>query len=572
MGRSRNRFPRRRGVSRRDFLRRAGGAAAVLGAAPFLPGCGDSGGPGDGAGGGNIGILSFDHGVASGDPLSDRVILWTRVTPTGSGTINGSCIVATDPALTNVVQREDFSTDASRDYTVKIDRAGLLPNTTYYYRFSAGNATSPIGRTKTLPVGEIDRLRIAVVSCASLAHGFFNAYGRIADRADLDLVVHLGDYIYEYASDPAGGQTYGSARAYEPVHEILVLDDYRMRHAQYKREPELQAMHRQHPMVAIWDDHEFANNAYVDGAENHNDSARDEGDWNQRVAMALQAYYEWMPVRPTGPGNPRTNYRNFVIGDLAELIMLEERVGARAQQIPPAIDVVSGLGVFTQTGEFVDPNRQLLGLVEEQFLFDRLRSSTARWKLVGQGVMIAQLKLLGTPNLLNLSQYLNSDQWDGYSPVRERVYDALRGDGVNAKVDNVVILTGDIHTSFANDVTPDPNNPLFGGYNALTGEGSLAVEFVTTSVTSPGFEVLGPVAQTLLATNPHIKYLEAQRGYMLLDITADRVSAEWWYVDTIAARSTNESFGTAFEVQQDSNHLVAGTPSEPRANPPVPAS
>lgn len=568
MGRSRNRsVPPRRGVSRRDFLRRAGGGAAALGLAPLLPAC--SGGS---SSGGGIGRLSFDHGVASGDPLADRVILWTRVTPSGSGTVRGSYVVATDAALANVVQRDDFVTDAARDYTVKIDRAGLLPATTYYYRFSAGGADSPVGRTRTLPVGAVDRLRIAVLSCASLGHGYFNAYGRVAERSDLDLVVHLGDYIYEYASEAAGGQTYGTARAYEPRHEIVSLADYRQRHAQYKRDADLQALHRQHPMVAIWDDHEFANNAWSGGAENHNDNGENEGDWNARVAVALQAYYEWMPVRPTGPGNPRTNYRSFVLGDLAELIMLEERIGARAEQIAPVVGA-SGLGVFTQTGAFTDPARQLLGSSEEAFFFDRLRNSGAQWKLVGQGVMFGQLKLVGAPNATNLSQFLNSDQWDGYEPVRNRVFEVLKGDGVQPPVGNVVVLTGDIHTAFANDLTPDPNNPLTtaGGYDPLSGEGSVAVEFVTTSVTSPGFEVLGGAQDTLRASNPHIKYLQAERGYMLLDIRADRVSSEWWYVDTIAAPSPNERFDAAFEVQRNANRLVAGTQSDPKPSPPAPA-
>jgi len=572
MGRSRNRsFPRRVGLNRRDFLRRAGGSAAAIGVIPFLPGCSDS--SGTGSAGGSVGTLSFNHGVASGDPLSDRVMLWTRVTPSGSGTITGSYVVATDTALRNVVQQDSFTTDATRDYTVKIDRTGLLPNTTYYYRFSAGGVDSPIGRTKTLPTDSIDRLRIGVTVCASLAHGYFNVYQRIADRTDLDLVVHLGDYIYEYSSDPAGGQVYGTARTYEPVHEIISLSDYRTRHAQYKREPELIAMHRQHPMIAIWDDHEFANNAWVGGAENHNDNGFVEGDWNVRVANALQAYYEWMPVRPTGPNNPRTNYRNFQIGDLAELFMLEERVGSRAQQITPTINTSSGLAVFTQTGDFTDPSRQLLGLTEEQWLYERLRSSTAKWKLIGQGVMMAQLKLLGSPNAVNLSQYLNPDQWDGYDPVRQRVFNVLKGDATNPPVTNVVVLTGDIHTAFANDLTPDPNNAVVaaGGYNRVTGEGSLAVEFIATSVTSPGFEALGGVQNTLLATNPHIMYLKGARGYLLLDVRADRVSGEFWYVDTIAQRSPNESFDTAYEVQRNANHLTAGTLSDPKPNPPAPA-
>ena len=253
----------------------------------------------------------FAHGVASGDPLADGVILWTRVTlasSTSTSPVDVEYVVATEPSLaaSSVVAGGRFTTDATRDYTVKVDVGGLKPATTYYYRFAVASASSgavaagvsPVGRTRTLPVGSVDRVRVAVASCASLAHGYFNAYRRIAERADLDLVVHLGDYIYEY-----GDGDYGSLRPYEPSHEIVSLADYRQRHAQYKRDTDVQALHRQHAMVAIWDDHEFADNAWSGGAANHTEGA--EGTWTARVAAALQAYYEWMPVRRVDAAEPR---------------------------------------------------------------------------------------------------------------------------------------------------------------------------------------------------------------------------------------------------------------------------
>ena len=360
MGRPRNRKQQRRPVGRRDFLRRSGAAMLAAAAVPLLQACGGGGGGDNGNSGdtSQAGAVGFLHGVASGDPLSNAVILWTRVTAPGNGPMNVDYFVATDPGMNALVKTGRVSTDASRDYTVKVDADGLQPNTTYYYRFSAASVMSPIGRTKTLPVGDTGRLRLAVVSCASLAHGYFNAYRRIAERADLDLVVHLGDYIYEY-----GSGDYGDVRSYEPANEILTLSDYRTRHAQYKRDIDLQEVHRQHAMVAIWDDHEFANDAWSGGAGNHTEGA--EGTWAARVAAALQAYYEWMPVRVVDPANLRKNNRSFALGNLVDLIMLEERVNARAQQINR--NVIS-FGNFTQTGDYLDPARQILGTEEEGWL------------------------------------------------------------------------------------------------------------------------------------------------------------------------------------------------------------
>lgn len=575
MGRARIRPPRRRGLNRRDFLKRAGLSSAAIGALPLLPGCGDSGpavggpGRGDGLPVDSSTALAFAHGVASGDPLADRVMLWTRVTPAADGRFAVDYLVATDPALATVVRRGTTTTDATRDYTVKVDVDGLQPNTTYYYRFRGNGTDSPIGRTKTLPIGDVDRLRFGVVVCSSLAHGYFNAYARVAERADLDAVIHLGDYIYEYASDAASGdEVYGTVRPYEPTHEIKTLADYRQRHAQYKREPELQALHRQHPMIAIWDDHEFADNAWKGGAVNHQPDR--DGNWDARVAGALQAYYEWMPTRPPDPSNLKKNYRSFKIGSMVELFMLEERVGFRDQQLDPNL-AYQGTGVFTQTGSFADSSRQLLGSVEEQWLFDGLKASKANWKFIGQGVMMAQLKVVGAANATTASLYLNSDQWDGYDPARQRLFSAIQGTDAASRLGNVVVLTGDIHSSWAADLTPDPNNPVtaLGGYNPLTGEGSLAVEYVCPSVTSPGLDQLASAANALKLNNPHFKYIDlSQHGYIVLDVRADRVSGEWWYVGDVTTRGTTNTFGTAYAVLRDANHLSSGTQSDPKPNPP----
>ncbi len=556
------------GTSRRGFFQRSSSAAVALASAAALP----LGAIASSARPSREASPVFQHGVASGDPLQDRVILWTRVTPQNPAAVVAVRFeVATDPAFTQTVARGTTRTDESRDFTVKVDPARLRPGTTYYYRFFVGNDASPSGRTRTLPAGATQRLRMAVASCSNHAAGYFNAYRRIAERADLDLVVHLGDYLYEY-----GPNQYGSVRSPEPPNEMVTLSDYRLRHAQYKRDADSQAMHRQHPVVCIWDDHEITNDAWVGGAENHTEGA--EGTWPGRVAVGLQAYYEWMPVRlpDVRPerNDPRRNQRAFRIGDLVELVMLEERLSARSQQLPATVPTPFGTG-FVQTGEFLNPERTLLGAEQEAWLATRLRTSPARWKFIGQGVMFAQLKLQGAPLAAGGGVFVNSDQWDGYQPARDRIYSVLKGAPAQgqAPVDNVVILTGDIHSSWAADLTQDPNNTNLatGGYNGATGEGSRAVEFVGTSITSPGLsDPSGSTAGFLRSVNPHFKYIDLnQRGYMLLDVTRERTVCEWWYVDTVVAPSNVQTFGTAFEVQHGSNRLQPSAMTMPVTNPPA---
>lgn len=558
MGRPLHVKPARVGSNRRDFFKRSGATAAAFAATPLLPWVAGT------AGAATVNPV-FQHGVASGDPLADRVILWTRASPASSRTSTVvDYVVATDPALKSVVATGSTKTNVLRDFTVKVDVTGLKPGTTYYYCFSADGVLSAVGRTKTLPVGTAPSLRMAVVSCSNFAAGYFNAYRRIAQRADLDMVVHLGDYIYEY-----GSNQYGSVRPCEPPTEIISLADYRARHAQHKRDADSQEMHRQHPMIAIWDDHETANNSWVDGAENHQPAT--EGPWPARVAAALQAYYEWMPVRVVDPAAPRRNERSYAFGNLVDLIMLEERLGARSQQLETNIGSASGY--FTQTGPYLDASRQMLGADEETWLFNKLRTSPAKWKFLGQGVMFAQLKAVGAPNAAGGGVFLNSDQWDGYQPARDRIYSVLKGGAGQAPVANVVVLTGDIHTSWAADLTPDPNNPnpAAGGYNASTGEGSLAVEFVGTSVSSPGVnDPTGAVANSLKPANPHFKYINLQqRGYMLVDANVNRCVCEWWHLDTVASVSNIETFAVAYEVRDGANRLLPSVQTPNRANPPA---
>jgi alkaline phosphatase D len=475
--------------------------------------------------------------------------------------------IALDPAMTQGLTVRRAKTDAARDYTVKLDAAGLQPGTTYYYDFAAEGERSPVGRTRTLPAGATERLRLAVTSCSNHAAGYFNAYRRIAERADLDLVLHLGDYFYEY-----GPNVYGSLRVPDPPTETVTLSDYRRRHAQYKADADLQALHRQHPMIPIWDDHETTNDSWLGGAENHTEG--DEGTWSGRVNQALQAYFEWMPVRVAGRRDARQQWRAFRLGDLMDLAMLESRLSARSQQLPATIPTPFGNG-FAQAGPFADPNRTLLGPVQEAWLAQQLRRPGARWKFVGNQVMFAHLKLSGAPLAQGGGIFVNPDQWDGYQPARDRVYAVLRGSAQEPAVNNCVILTGDIHSSWASDLTQDPNNANLasGGYQAATGEGSRAVEFVTTSISSPGLnDPSGSTAALLRTINPHIKFIDFnRRGYMLLDVTHARTVCEWWFVDTVAAPSPMQSLGAVYQVLAGSNRLSIGVPTTPPPNPPAPA-
>ncbi len=298
------------------------------------------------------GAVSFAHGVASGDPQAERVVIWTRVTAERAGPVPVRWIVARDRALRNVVKTGVVETNAARDYTVKADVEGLRPGAPYFYGFRAGAAESAVGKTRTLPRGEVEQLIVAVASCASYPHGFFNAYEAIAAREDIDVVVHLGDYIYEYGVAGYGGDmALQLGRVPAPEIECLRLQDYRARHAQYKAEPELQAAHAAAPWIVVWDDHETANDSWATGAENHQ---REEGAWAARKAAALQAYYEWMPIRDPGPGRAfEAINRAFQFGDLANLIMVETRLLARTQPL----DYARELPLEQQRWDFTNPAR-----------------------------------------------------------------------------------------------------------------------------------------------------------------------------------------------------------------------
>ena len=389
-------------------------------------------------------LYPFYHGVASGDPLEDRVIIWTRVTPDSLTTapVSGSWKVATDTELKNVVRQGTFTTDATRDHTVKVDVDGLQAGTTYYYGFRALDRSSLTGRTKTTPTGEVDQLRFGVVSCANFQSGYFNAYGRLAERNDLDAVIHLGDYIYEYANfaEGVGNPAVWDERVMEPAGEIVSLFDYRARYGTYHLDEDLMALHQQHPMIAVWDDHEFANNSYTGGATNHQEDG--EGPWEVRKAAAEQAYFEWMPIRDT---REETVYRTLSYGALADLIMLDTRIVGRDRQAP-----------FTSDPDLYSPDRTMLGAEQKAWFFDQLATSTAKWKLVGNQVIFSEFNIGWAGGLIGetfeRAESTFLDIWDGYPVERAEIIDFIKDEGI----DNLVILTGDFHTSMAFEVAGEP--------------------------------------------------------------------------------------------------------------------
>jgi len=524
--------PRRRTVVKAA----AATAGAALIAAPFPAGAADE-------------VPAFLHGVASGDPLPDGILLWTRVTPVaaaipGSGLgpdTEVSWTVARDKAFTNIVAKGSVTATAASDHTVKADVRGLAPATTYWFRFSAGGTDSPAARTRTAPAADaaVTGLRFGVVSCANWEAGYFSPYRHLAARGDLDAWLHLGDYIYEYGTGEYGTRD-TVVRQHAPTHEILTLADYRVRHGKYKTDADLQALHAVAPVVAIWDDHEFANDAWSGGAENHTEGS--EGTWAARQAAAKQAYFEWMPVRPAIAG---TTYRRLRFGKLVDLSLLDLR-SFRSQQ------------VSVGNGSVDDPDRTLTGRAQLDWLKAGLKSSDTTWRLVGNSVMISPFaigslsadllkplaKLLGLPQE---GLALNTDQWDGYTDDRRELLAHLRSNAIR----NTVFLTGDIHMAWANDV------PVDAGTYPLSA--SAATEFVVTSVTSDNLDDLVKVpegtvsalaAPVIKLANRHVHWVDTDRhGYGVLDITADRAQMDYYVVSDKTKANATSSWARSYRTK-----------------------
>ena len=542
----------------RRYLVRGALAAGALAGLP-LTGCGGSD---DGAA--QVAVV-FSHGVASGDPLSDRVILWTRVLAQDSADTRDVPLrweVASDANFAAVVSSGNATARAASDFCVKVDAAGLQPGTRYWYRFKAYAATSTAGRTKTLPTGNVSQVKLAVFSCSNYPTGYFNVYAEAAKRAEsdgYDVAVHLGDYIYEYGPGQyASGNASALNRVVDPQKEIVALADYRRRYAQYRSDADLQKLHALVPMIAVWDDHEIANDTWKDGAQNHQPAT--EGDFAARKAAAVQVWHEWLPVRDGS--DALITYRSFNFGSLLALHMLDTRVIARDKQLDyQDYFTAAGLDAAKFQADMARTDRTLLGATQGQWLQTQMQTSTATWQVLGQQVLMGRMNIpapilmeVNVPGSgVTVSQYAaivakaqtnpagltaqeravlaapsipyNLDAWDGYAVARETLLGTAR------QLDkNLVVLAGDTHNAWANDLADAAGN-------------AVGVEFATSSVSSPGFEEYLPtenpqqLAGALTQLIGPLVYAEtSRRGYMSVTATAAECRCDWVFVSTIVSR------------------------------------
>jgi alkaline phosphatase D len=507
----------------------------------------------------------FTHGVASGEPGPRSVMLWTRHVPILRETSRLSWEVSEMGEPRGIVAAGDVEATPERDWCVKVVADGLKPGRWYRYRFlDRDGAAAAVGRTRTLPDGRTPRFTLGVFSCANLAFGHFNAYAHAAARTDLDLLVHLGDYFYEYERGkyPAPREAVGG-RMLEPAGEAVALADYRLRLAAYRADPDLQRLHASAPMVMMWDDHETANDSWSGGAENH-DPAK-EGPWSARKAAAQRAYREWLPVSDNA-------WESYEIGDLATLFRPETRLTARTRPLEfgealrRGEDMKASLTRF-RDGAWRDPQRTMLGTEQEAWLAGAFRRSAGqgtRWQLLAQQTVmgswalpaearawlradapaeVKQVTAVGAA-AAEVGLPLNLDAWDGYPAARDRLLrSALDADA------NLVVLSGDSHNGWAFDLD-------------LAGT-SAGAEFAGMSVTSPGLEAYAPgvapaeVARALRARNPALKWTELQRrGYMTVTLTRDRATGEWLSLETVRTRSTKLAARQAMSIARGANRFA----------------
>ncbi|ENX20756.1 hypothetical protein F892_02781 [Acinetobacter vivianii] len=539
--------------------------------------------------------VNFEHGVASGDPLKDRVILWTRLTPNDSSArLQVTWQIALDDQFKQIVKTDKVTTAASQDFTVKVDATGLIPDQSYFYRFIFGDKISPVGRTKTLPTST-SKVSFAVCSCSNYPAGYFYVYREMA-KQNVDVIIHLGDYIYEY-----GATGYATEEAKElgrtlPADndkEIIKLDDYRKRYALYREDLDLQAAHQRHPFIVIWDDHELANDTWREGAENHQP---DEGPFLERKLAALQAYFEWMPIRPVDDQHTKI-YRQFDFGNLVQLTMLDTRIIARDEQLDyDDYLTATGLDIAKFQADLTNPARTLMGYTQRDWLLGKLQQSTATWNVLGQQILMTKMlvpaELLfalaeitsgnpsdetlekmnaqitelitlkirlqkGDPTLtaqekarvLTVAPY-NLDAWDGYFAEREILYGTLA-----QLKKKVVVLAGDTHNAWSSN--------LYSKDGAFVG-----VELATSSVSSPGLEKylnipLAQLQQFEFAFNTLIDELNYcnlnQRGYLMVQFDETQVQSQWIYLDSIKKPVYAIDQSRGYQLSLDKNLLPMKT-------------
>lgn len=508
--------------------------------------------------------VTFQHGVASGDPTQTRVILWTRITPEGAGgQIPYTWKLNPLDRRAGGAKSGAGVTGPDRDYTVKIDVGGLDPGRNYTFEFQAKGVTSPTGRTRTLPDGPTKDVVLAVASCTLHPNGYFNAYGAIAELPRVDAVLHLGDYIYEYGGDGSYGMNspVAQTRRHEPDHECVTLADYRTRHAQYKRDPQTQAAHARAPWIVVWDDHETANDSYMGGAQNH--SPETEGDWNTRKAAALKAYFEWMPIREPAAGVSLAGagMRSFHFGDLASLIMVETRLTARDKQLVLKRDLPGADGkpdVAAFKAKLNDPARRMMSPKQEAWIgAEAARSVKAghTWQVLGNQVVMARVLPFSPKKELTPEQFVavpearrqrlaeqeeaaalglptTLDMWEGYPVDRERLYAVLREAGARP-----IVVSGDSHSFWANELHDNAGRLV-------------ACEFGTTGVTSPGAGEIAPglnMGSVIAKANKEVVFNDqVAKGFVLLTLTREEARGDMVAVSTIVATDYKTSVVKSF--------------------------
>ena len=496
-------------------------------------------------------IQPFYHGVASGDPLTDRVIIWTRVT-TDLASIEVKWRVASDSNMQNLVGQGTITTDSTKDYTVKTDVTGLQPDTYYYYEFEALGRYSQRGRTKTLPTGFVASSRIAVVNCSNYSFGYFNAYDAINKRNDVDMVIHLGDYIYEDGLRTGPNALDTIKRRTFPEYDAFDLISYRQRYAWSRLDPSLRELHRQFPMVVIWDDHEFANDAFADTSAFHYPATQ--GSWSVRKATAIRVYKEWIPMREDAS---RTNVINWTqkIGNLADIYYADNRTGK--------IDVITsqqGLDLITNVDNirFDTPDKPMLGNTQLEQITNQLRSTSATWKIFASQVVFSSFVYKQT--ILGLSfPWHSAAGWDIYPLERKRILDTINANNIK----NLVVISGDIHVAMAFDI-PGGQIP----YDPSTGAGSVGVEFVGDNVVNGG--LFGGMQTYMYTNNPNLKYINPNsNGYFVLDITPTSVCADYWQTDVSGKLNNALTLLGTWCTKVNENHLelYSGPTFTPRVFP-----
>ena len=574
--------------SRRDFIIKIASISGVVAGGSILSACGNNG-P----------MLQFNYGVASGDPLTDRVILWTHAKYAGfADSVLLTYQVATDASFSTIVSTGSVTASESTSFTAKVDATGLTAGSEYYFRFVRDQWISPVGFTRTLPASSATSVKFAVFSCTLYSAGYFNAYDH-ATKSGAQYAVHLGDYIYEYGSDPAkfgNSEAVTLGRVTAPANDIVSLEDYRTRYALYRTDPNLKALHAAMPWITVWDDHEFTNNAWVDGAENHNSTTQ--GPWSARKAIAARVYHEWMPIRTQDTANLLKIYRRFDFGNIFSLHMVDTRIEGRDKQYDAYGDADGGITRYvTALTTRSDATHRMMSTTQQAWLTNGMAASTATWQIMGNqdimarmwfpaSVLQAQATATVSPTTANLqavttaiSNFLtakgtkavggqgaltptqvalldkttnprlpyNLDSWDGYPLQRETILQTIKAQGKK-----FITISGDSHNGWFTNLT------------TLTDE-KVGVEFAGSSVTSPGFESagLGGLASSLdgtavvpggfgmgLGLVDDLNYVDTiRRGYLLMTATATSVKGEYVYVDNIKTTTYVASVGKTITVK-----------------------